>query len=84
LDTGPSPILRQFWSLPGFPIKAAPASPAIRQGDRLELATHALAQALAICPLPHTKQNHNCLRNAHYLTFFDQLAFAEGNTDIAL
>ena len=80
--TGYSPILRQFPNRPRLSIKAAAAPLNIRQQVRRPPATFGLAQALAICPLPHTKQNRKCLRNAHSLTFIGQFAFRRGKNDI--
>jgi hypothetical protein len=79
---GQSPILRQFRALPGLPIKAAAPPRNNRHGERPSLATFAPAQALVMCPLPHTKQNQKCLQNIHSVTFFDHLASAEGTDDI--
>jgi hypothetical protein len=56
-----SPILRQFPNQPCLPIKAAAAPQDIRREVRRLPATFVSAQALAICPLPHTKQNRKCL-----------------------
>jgi hypothetical protein len=61
----PSPILQQFWRPHRFAIKAAAAPGNIQQEHRPRLATFASAQALAICSLPHTKQNRKCLRIRH-------------------
>ena len=79
-----SPILQQFCRAASGPIKAAAAGSGIRCQVRARPATFLPAQALVICSLPHTKQNKMCLQNTHHLTFFEQFAFREGATDIAV
>jgi hypothetical protein len=56
-----SPIIRQFPNQSRLPIKAAADRQNIFREVRQVPATLVAAQALAICPLPHTKQNQKCL-----------------------
>jgi hypothetical protein len=51
-------------------IKAASIVGNIHQEEEPSSATFALAQALIICSLPHTQQNHKCLQNIHLMIFF--------------
>ena len=79
-----SPILQQFCPTAPHPIKGAAAFHAVGGEVRPRPATIGSAQALVTCLLPRTKQNRKCLQNAHYLTFFEQLAFRAGANDIAV
>jgi hypothetical protein len=51
-------------------IKAASIVGNIQQEDGLLTATFMLAQALIICPLPHTQQNKECPQNIHLMILF--------------
>jgi hypothetical protein len=57
-------------SEPVSAIKAAAIARNIRHQRGATSATFALAQALAICSLPHRQQNRKCLQIIHWMIFF--------------